>query len=65
MNRRDLLSIALYEASRESDVYLDLTRVPEDAWEQYPLNFLRRIMVPFSGEAFLNRAGSPLFYGRD
>jgi succinate dehydrogenase/fumarate reductase flavoprotein subunit len=53
MNRRDRLSIALYEISQESDVYMDLTRVPEGEWDRYPLSFLKRSRFPFRERPFL------------
>ena len=41
ITQRDRLSIALYHASQNGDVFFDLTQVPQGEWEHYPLNFLR------------------------
>ncbi|MBM4277026.1 MAG: FAD-binding protein [Deltaproteobacteria bacterium] len=53
ITRRDSLSFTLFEASRNGDIYFDLTRVPEEKWSQYPLNFLRRSKFPFRDRPFL------------
>ena len=53
IRERDRLSIGLHEASQKGDVYLDLTRVPAERWEEYPLNFLKRSKFPFSERPFL------------
>jgi len=63
MNRRDALSKGLYEISGESDVYLDLTRVPEDAWGRYPLIFLKRTRFPFRERPFLIAPAAHFFMG--
>jgi succinate dehydrogenase/fumarate reductase flavoprotein subunit len=63
MNRRDRLSIALYEASQKGDVYLDLTQVPEKTWAQYPLNFLKRSKFPFRERPFLIAPAVHFFMG--
>lgn len=63
MNQRDRFSIGLYEVSRESDVYLDLTRVPETAWTGYPLNFLARSKFPFRERPFLVAPAVHFFMG--
>ncbi len=47
MDQRDRLSIFLYEASQTGDVYFDLTRIPEEEWEFYPLNILKKSKYPF------------------
>ena len=52
-SQRDRLSIALCEEGRGGDVYFDLTRVPAEAWERYPLNFLRKSRFPFHEKPFL------------
>jgi len=53
LTERDRLSIALYEASQKGDVYLDLTRMPEEKWDRFPLNFLRKSKFPFRERPFL------------
>ncbi len=63
MNQRDLFSLALYEASQKSDVYLDLRGVPEKAWEQYPLNFLKKSKFPFRERPFLIAPAVHFFMG--
>jgi len=63
MNQRDRLSIALYEACQKGDVFLDLTRVPEKAWGQYPLNFLNRSRYPFRERPFLIAPAVHFFMG--
>jgi succinate dehydrogenase/fumarate reductase flavoprotein subunit len=63
MNHRDRVSIALYEACQKSDVYLDLTRTPEKAWGQYPLNFLKRSRFPFRERPFLIAPAVHFFMG--
>jgi fumarate reductase (CoM/CoB) subunit A len=63
MNHRDRVSIALYEACQKSDVYLDLTRTPEKAWGQYPLNFLKKSRFPFRERPFLVAPAVHFFMG--
>jgi len=63
MNQRDLFSLALYEASQKGDVYLDLRGVPEKAWEQYPLNFLKKSKFPFRKRPFLIAPAVHFFMG--
>jgi len=63
MNQRDRFSIALYEASQKGDVYLDLTQAPGKAWEQYPLNFLKRSKFPFQERPFLVAPAAHFFMG--
>ncbi len=53
LNRRDSLSFAFFEISRSGDIYFDLTRVPEEKWDHYPLNFLMRSKFPFKDRPFL------------
>ena len=65
MNQRDRVSIALYEACQKNDVYLDLTRTPEKAWGQYPLNFLKRSRFPFRERPFSDCTCCPFLHGRD
>jgi succinate dehydrogenase/fumarate reductase flavoprotein subunit len=63
LDQRDHLSIFLYEACRHSDVYFDLTRVPEQDWERFPLNFLRRSKFPFRDRPFLVSPAVHFFMG--
>jgi succinate dehydrogenase/fumarate reductase flavoprotein subunit len=51
--QRDHLSIALYHASQNGDVFFDLTQVPKEKWERYPLNFLKKSKFPFHERPFL------------
>ena len=51
--QRDRLSIALCHASQNGDVFFDLTQVPPEKWERYPLNFLRKSKFPFQDRPFL------------
>jgi len=60
---RDRLSIALYEASQKGDVYLDLTRISEEKWRHYPLNFLKRSKFPFRERPFLVAPAAHFFMG--
>jgi len=53
ITRRDSLSFTLFEASQKGDIYLDLRQVPEEKWNHYPLNFLRRSKFPFRDRPFL------------
>jgi succinate dehydrogenase/fumarate reductase flavoprotein subunit len=63
ITERDRFSIALYEASRTGDIYLDLTAVPEEKWERTPLNFLRRSKFPFRERPFLVLPAVHFFMG--
>ena len=60
---RDRFSIALYEASEKGDIYLDLTQVPEDKWQHYPLNFLKKSKFPFRERPFLVLPAVHFFMG--
>jgi len=51
--QRDRSSIALYTASQNGDVYFDLTQVPQEKWDHYPLNFLKKSKFPFRERPFL------------
>jgi succinate dehydrogenase/fumarate reductase flavoprotein subunit len=51
--QRDRVSIALFHASQNGDVFFDLTQVPEGEWEHYPLNFLKKSKFPFRDRPFL------------
>jgi succinate dehydrogenase/fumarate reductase flavoprotein subunit len=63
VTQRDRLSIALYEASQKGDVYFDLTQVPEEKWEHYPLNLLRKSRFPFRERPFLIAPAVHFFMG--
>ena len=60
---RDRVSLALHEASQKGDVYFDLTQVPRQKWEQYPLNFLRKSKFPFHDRPFLISPAVHFFMG--
>lgn len=53
ITQRDSLSLTLFEVSRNSDIYFDLRQVPEEKWDHYPLNFLKRSKFPFRERPFL------------
>jgi len=53
ISERDRLSIALHHASQKGDVFFDLTRVPTEKWERFPLNFLKKSKFPFQDRPFL------------
>ena len=59
----DRLSIVLYDACRNGDVFFDLTQVPEGAWEDYPLNFLKKSKFPFRDRPFLVSPAAHFFMG--
>jgi succinate dehydrogenase/fumarate reductase flavoprotein subunit len=61
--QRDRLSIALYHASQNGDVFFDLTQVPEGEWEHYPLNFLKKSKFPFRDRPFLVSPAVHFFMG--
>jgi succinate dehydrogenase/fumarate reductase flavoprotein subunit len=63
LSQRDRLSISFYEASQAGDVYFDLTRVPEEEWERFPLNFLRKSKFPFRERPFLISPAVHFFMG--
>jgi succinate dehydrogenase/fumarate reductase flavoprotein subunit len=63
LDQRDRCSIALYEASQKGDVYWDLTHVPEEKWNHYPLNFLRKSKFPFRERPFLVSPAVHFFMG--
>jgi len=62
-SQRDRLSIALYHASRDGDVFFDLTQVPQKEWERYPLNFLKKSKFPFHDRPFLVSPAVHFFMG--
>ena len=63
LTQRDRLSIALYHASQNGDVFFDLTQVPQGEWEHYPLNFLKKSKFPFWDQPFLVSPGAHFFMG--
>ena len=63
IRERDRFSIALYLASQRGDVFFDLTQVPREEWERYPLNFLRKSKFPFQERAFLVSPAVHFFMG--
>jgi succinate dehydrogenase/fumarate reductase flavoprotein subunit len=63
ITERDRVSLALYEASQKGDVYFDLTQVPNQKWEEYPLNFLRKSKFPFHDRPFLISPAVHFFMG--
>jgi succinate dehydrogenase/fumarate reductase flavoprotein subunit len=63
ISQRDRLSIALYHASQKGDVFFDMTRVPREKWERYPLNFLKKSKFPFQDRPFLVSPAVHFFMG--
>jgi len=63
VTQRDRLSIAFYQASQNGDVYIDLTRVPEEMWKCYPFNFLKKSKFPFLDRPFLVSPATHFFMG--
>jgi succinate dehydrogenase/fumarate reductase flavoprotein subunit len=61
--QRDRLSVALYQATQNGDVFFDLTQVQEEKWEHYPLNFLRKSKFPFHERPFLISPAVHFFMG--
>jgi succinate dehydrogenase/fumarate reductase flavoprotein subunit len=61
--QRDRLSIALYHTSQNGDVFFDLTQVPQEKWEHYPLNFLKKSKFPFRDRPFLVSPAVHFFMG--
>ncbi len=61
--QRDRLSIALYHACQDGDVFFDLTQVSQEEWERYPLNFLRKSRFPFRDRPFLVSPAVHFFMG--
>jgi succinate dehydrogenase/fumarate reductase flavoprotein subunit len=61
--QRDRLSIALYNASQEGDVFFDLTQVPQEKWEHYPFNFIKKSKFPFHERPFLVSPAVHFFMG--
>jgi succinate dehydrogenase/fumarate reductase flavoprotein subunit len=63
ITQRDRVSLALYRASQEGDVYFDLTQVSSEKWGQYPLNFLSKSKFPFKDRPFLISPAVHFFMG--
>jgi len=63
IDQRDRFSIALYHASQSGDVFFDLTQVPREKWERFPLNFLKKSKFPFQERAFLVSPAAHFFMG--
>jgi succinate dehydrogenase/fumarate reductase flavoprotein subunit len=63
ITERDRVSLVLHEASQKGDVYFDLTQVPKEKWERYPLNFLRKTKFPFHDRPFLISPAAHFFMG--
>jgi succinate dehydrogenase/fumarate reductase flavoprotein subunit len=63
ITQRDRFSIALYQASQNGDVFFDLTQIPREKWEHYPLNFLKKSKFPFRERAFLVSPAVHFFMG--
>jgi fumarate reductase (CoM/CoB) subunit A len=61
--QRDRLSIDLYHATQNGDVFFDLTQVPQEKWEHYPLNFLKKSKFPFLERPFLISPAVHFFMG--
>jgi succinate dehydrogenase/fumarate reductase flavoprotein subunit len=60
---RDRLSIAFYNVSQKGDIYVDLTRMPGDEWERFPLSFLKKSRFPFREKPFLVAPAAHFFMG--
>jgi succinate dehydrogenase/fumarate reductase flavoprotein subunit len=63
LSERDRISVHLYEASRTGDVYFDYTQVPNERWERFPLNFLKRSRFQFRERPFLVSPAAHFFMG--
>jgi succinate dehydrogenase/fumarate reductase flavoprotein subunit len=61
--KRDYLSVALCNATQNGDVFFDLTRVPQEKWEHFPLNFLLKSKFPFHDRPFLISPVTHFFMG--
>ena len=49
--------------SQKGDVFFDLTQVPREKWEHYPLNFLKKSKFPFRERPFLVSPAVHFFMG--
>lgn len=63
ISQRDRLSLFLFEASQNGHAYFDMTHVPEEKWEDYPLNFLGKSKFPFRDRPFLILPAVHFFMG--
>ncbi len=63
ITQRDRFSIALCEASQKGDVYFDLTQVPGEKWERYPLHLLKKSKFRFRDRPFLISPAVHFFMG--
>ncbi len=63
IDQRDRFSIALYHACQKGDVFFDLTQVPREKWERFPLNFLNKTKFPFHERAFIVSPAAHFFMG--
>ncbi len=63
ITQRDRLAVSLYEASESGDVFFDLTRVGDEKWKYYPLNFLIKSKFPFRERPFLISPAVHFFMG--
>lgn len=61
--QRDHLAMALYNTTQNGDVFFDLTQVPQEKWERFPLNFLKRSKFPFHERPFLVSPAVHFFMG--
>jgi succinate dehydrogenase/fumarate reductase flavoprotein subunit len=61
--QRDRLSIDLYQATQNGDVFFDLSQVPQVKWEHYPLNFLKKSKFPFLERPFMISPAVHFFMG--
>ena len=61
--QRDQLSITIYKMAQNEDVFFDLTQVPKEKWDHYPLNFLEKSKFPFRERAFLVSPAVHFFMG--
>jgi len=60
---RDQLTSKLFELSQKREIYCDLTRIPEEEWNHYPLNFLKKSKFPFKERPFLVSPAVHFFMG--
>jgi succinate dehydrogenase/fumarate reductase flavoprotein subunit len=63
MDQRDRLSIALSNTDRNLDFFFDLTKVPQEKWEHFPLNLLNKSHFPFRHRPFLVSPAAHFFMG--
>lgn len=63
IHERDKFTLKVFELSQKRDIYCDLTRVSEEEWNRYPLNFLRKSKFPFRERPFLIGPAVHFFMG--